>query len=260
MAPKRKIANVTLVRNAILGGIALVVIVILGYAILYSVGILDPNKGELFFTIPDREVKDDPIEVIEFFSYACPNCKELEVLLKGWEDSLPEDVELSKIHVAHSVQTTNLARIHVALGQRNIVAQNKGRIFTEVEKRPRTFSTLDSASDFFDGHGIAKEQFELIAQSDRVQSILDRQEEVVREFGIIAVPTFVVANKYIVPSKTTQQETVRALHQVIEMVRSGELPVKEEPAATADEVAGDDSEVNSSTSDEEQQAEVETEE
>ncbi|MCY3883576.1 MAG: DsbA family protein [Gammaproteobacteria bacterium] len=260
MARRQKTANVALVRNAILGAIALIVIVILGYAILYSVGVLDPNKGELYFTIPDRDVKNDPIEVLEFFSYACPNCKELEELLRGWENSLPEDVELTEIHVAHSVQTTNLARIHVALSERNIVAQNKKRIFAEAEKRPRTFGTLDSTSEFFDGHGIDKEQFELIAQSDRVQSILDRQEAVVREFGIISVPTFVVANKYIVPSKTTQKETVRALHKVIDMVRRGELPIKEEPATNDDEAALDDSEVISSTPDQEQQAEVKTEE
>lgn len=255
MARKKKTANVTLVRNAILGGIALIVIVILGYAILYSVGVLDPNKGELYFTIPDREVKNDPIEVIEFFSYACPRCKELDGLLKSWERSLPDDVEFSKIHVAHSVQTTNLARTHVALGQRNIVAQNNDRIFTEVEKRPQTFATLDSTSEFFDGHGIEKEQFELIAQSERVQSVLDTQEQTVREYGIVAVPTFVIANKYIVPSKTTQQETVRALRQVIEMVRSGELPVQEETTSTEEETVGDPTEGSDSNSDDEQQAE-----
>ena len=240
MAQRRKTSNVTLVRNVILGGISLIVIVILGYSILYAVGVLDPNDGELYFTIPDRELKDDPIEVIEFFSYACPNCKELHGLLENWEKTLPDDVTFTKIHVAHSLQTTNLARTHVALGQRNVVSQNERRIFEEVEKRAQTFGTLESTAEFFDGHGIEKDQFERIAQSDRVQSILDTQADFVREVGIIAVPTFLVANTYVIPSKSSQQETVRALREVIELVRSGELPVDEDTSDGDNEAAGDE--------------------
>ena len=240
MAQKRKTSNITFVRNAILGGIAFIVIVILGYSILYAVGVLDPNRGDLYFTFPDREIKNDPIEVVEFFSYACPNCKELHGLLASWERSLPDDVTLREVHVAHSLQTTNLARIHVTLDQRNVVPQNQRRIFEEAEKRPQTFETLESTAEFFDGHGIEKSQFERIAESDRVQSLLDTEAEFVRELGVIAVPTFLVANKYLVRSGTTQQETVRVLKKVIGMVRSGELPAVEDAPDAAEEANGDE--------------------
>lgn len=246
MAQRRKTSNVTLVRNVILGGISLIVILILGYSILYAVGVLDPDEGELYFTIPDRELKSEPIEVIEFFSYACPNCKELHRLLENWETSLPDDVTFTKIHVAHSIQTTNLARTHVALGQQNVVSQNERRIFEEVEKRAQTFGTLASTAEFFDGYGIERDQFERIAQSDRVQSILDTQADFVREVGIIAVPTFLVANMYVIPSKSSQQETVRALKEVIELVRSGELPVDENTSDGDNEAAVDEPEDPSS--------------
>ena len=59
--------------------------------------------------------------------------------------------------------------------------------------RAQTFGTLASTAEFFDGYGIERDQFERIAQSDRVQSILDTQADFVREVGIIAVPTFLVA-------------------------------------------------------------------
>ena len=260
MAQRRKTPNIALVRNAILGGIALIVVVILGYSILYAVGVLDPNRGELYVTIPDREIKSEPIEVIEFFSYACPNCKELHGLLEDWEQSLPDDVTFRKIHVAHSIQTANLARTHVALVQRNLATRNERRIFEEVEKRPRTFGTLESTSEFFDGHGIEKDQFERILQSDRVQSILDTEATFVRELGVIAVPTFLVANKYVVPSKTKQQETVRALFEVIERVRSGELPADEEAIDSEEDTNGDESEDSGATPPIEPPDEVEDEE
>lgn len=260
MAQRRNTTNVTVVRNAILGGIALIVFVILGYSILYAVGVLDPNRGDLYFTIADREIKSEPIEVIEFFSYACPNCKELHGLLEDWEQSLPDDVTFRKIHVAHSIQTTNLARTHVALGERNLVARHERRIFEEVEKRPRTFGTLVSTAEFFDGHGIEKDQFERILQSDRVQSILDTEATFVRELGVIAVPTFLVANKYVVSSKTKQQETVRALFEVIEMVRTGELPADEEASDPTEEANGDESEDAPTTPPMESSVEVENEE
>ena len=39
------------------------------------------------------------IEVIEFFSYGCPHCGDLEPVLQGWLKTMPADVEFRRIPV-----------------------------------------------------------------------------------------------------------------------------------------------------------------
>ena len=53
---------------------------------------------------------------------------------------------------------------------------------------------------------------------------------------------------YVIPSKSSQQETVRALKEVIELVRSGELPVDENTSDGDNEAAVDEREDPSSIS------------
>src|SRR5262245_59633626 len=40
------------------------------------------------------------IEVIEFFSYACPHCNEVEPLVSKWRSTLPKDVTFQRVPVS----------------------------------------------------------------------------------------------------------------------------------------------------------------
>src|SRR5262245_1745452 len=55
------------------------------------------------------------IEVIEFFSYGCPHCGELEPMLQTWLKTKPADVTFRRIPVMFQPRWENLARVYYVL-------------------------------------------------------------------------------------------------------------------------------------------------
>jgi thiol:disulfide interchange protein DsbA len=55
------------------------------------------------------------IEVIEFFSYGCPHCADLEPHLQAWLKRLPPDVQVRRVPVAFQPSWENLARVYYTL-------------------------------------------------------------------------------------------------------------------------------------------------
>jgi len=55
------------------------------------------------------------IEVIEFFSYGCPHCADLEPILQNWMKTMPADVQLRRIPVMFQERWIPLARIYYTL-------------------------------------------------------------------------------------------------------------------------------------------------
>jgi thiol:disulfide interchange protein DsbA len=55
------------------------------------------------------------IEVIEFFSYGCPHCGELEPHLQTWLKTKPADVTFRRVPVMFQPRWENLARVYYTL-------------------------------------------------------------------------------------------------------------------------------------------------
>lgn len=223
MVRKRPVSSVEIVRRVILGAIAAIVIVILGYILIYALGLVGTGNTEPYVTLQDRELQSEPIEVIEFFSYGCPHCEKLEPLLDRWVSDNADDISFRKIHVSFDTQTKALANLHVALEQRGLVSEHSDRIFREVGLRPRTFNTPSAIADFVEGHGVDREMFQRLYASDRVSEIVERNAELTRELGIGGVPFLVVGNRYVIPPKTLPREMIKTLRDVIAGIQNGEL-------------------------------------
>ncbi|MXZ44602.1 MAG: thioredoxin domain-containing protein [Gammaproteobacteria bacterium] len=225
--------SVEIVRWSILGSVGLVIAAFLVYAILYTLGVFD--GGAKYSTLADREIQSDHIEVIEFFSYECIACQRLEQRLQDFESNLPENVSFSRVHVAFNVQVRRMATMHVALQLSDALDQNHDRIFEEAGKRNNTFASRDRIGDFLDGHGITKTRFENLYQGDRVRRLVDLNNQKVREIGILGTPTLFVANKYVI-HPNDPPVMMQTLHQIIDDIRAGRLPVTEEEITSDDEL------------------------
>src|SRR5436853_4514112 len=55
------------------------------------------------------------IEIIEFFSYGCPHCAELEKYLIPWRAKLPPDVQFRRVPVMFQERWINLGKIYYTL-------------------------------------------------------------------------------------------------------------------------------------------------
>lgn len=225
--------SVEIVRWSILGTVCLVIVAFLVYAILYTLGFFD--GGAKYSTLTDREIQSDHIEVIEFFSYECIACQRLEQRLQDFESNLPENVSFARIHVAFNVQVRRMATMHVALQLSDALDQNHDRIFQEAGKRTNTFASRDRIGDFLDGHGITKTRFENLYQGNRVRRLVDLNNQKAREIGILGTPTLFVANRYVI-HPNDPPVMMQTLHQIIEDIRAGRLPLPEEEVISDNEL------------------------
>ncbi len=249
MAKKKKQKqdrSVKIVRWSILGTVGLIIAAFVIYAVLYTLGVFD--SSEKYSTLADREIQTDQIDVVEFFSYECVHCQRLEQRLQQFEANLPENVSFSRIHVAFS-GVQRLAKMHVALQLSDALDQNHDRIFEEAAKNNNTFNSLNRISDFLDGHGITKTRFENLYQGDRVRRLVAQNVDRSREARILGTPSLFVANKYVI-HPNDPPIMMQTLHQLINDIRAGNLPLPEEEPSNEDlEQTNDEVDQESTTND-----------
>src|SRR5947199_9008119 len=77
----------------------------------------DLQEGKDYRTLakPQPVETGKKIEVIEFFSFSCPHCKDMEPFLTAWIKKLPADVQMRRIPAQFSPQWVGTARVWYTL-------------------------------------------------------------------------------------------------------------------------------------------------
>ena len=211
-------------RIAILGAAALIVVLVLGYGIIYSTGVGETGpfvEGQHYWLVEEapRRRPNDPILVTEFFSYGCIHCRSLEPLLEDWRANLPKDVVFERSPVAFNTDWALLGQTYLALEQAGALARNHGRIFRAIHDHGRQFLSLDEITDFLAGSGISRQRFLDAFRSPEVRRRLAAEDARQRRLGIISVPTLAVADKYVVGSNLSRPQIIEVVDHLIELER-----------------------------------------
>ena len=213
-------------RIAILGAAALIVVLVLGYGIIYSTGVGETGtfvEGQHYWLVEEapRRRPNDPILVTEFFSYGCIHCRSLEPLLEDWRAGLPEDVLFERSPVAFNAEWALLGQTYLALERAGAgaLARNHGRIFRAIHDRGRQFPSLDAIADFLAGSGISRQSFLDAFRSPEVRRKLAAEDARQRRLGIVSVPSLAVAEKYVVGSNLSRPQIIEVVDHLIELER-----------------------------------------
>ena len=239
------------VRTILLATLGVVVVALIGYSTLYALNWMPgigTSTGPEFRTL-DRPLEQEPIEVIEFFSYACPHCNNLEPMLDDWVGDFDDRVQFRRIHVAVDTMTTRLAKTHVVLESQGVLAENHRRIFNAIHDRNTTFMSDEEIADFVDGRGIDREKF-LATMSG---SYVTRKTSADRDFMVAVqttgVPAMLIGNKFIVDSRDGIRQLLDTSQWLVNELLAGRdpSPVDEEPSDDNVEEADNPEEVDATT-------------
>jgi thiol:disulfide interchange protein DsbA len=143
------------------------------------------------------------IEVIEFFSYGCPHCGELEPLLQGWLKNKPADVTFRRIPVMFQPRWENLAKAYYTLE-----ALNEDKLSPEVFLAIHTRNApLWNEKDFLDwvaSKGVDRKKAEELFNSFGISGKVSRAKQLAGGYQIQSVPTIIVDGRYATgPEKLT---------------------------------------------------------
>lgn len=163
------------------------------------------------------------IEVIEFFSYACPHCNDFEPGLEAWVNKLPGDVFFRRVPIAFRPSWVPLQKLYFALDMMGQVKALQGKVFEAIHQQHVQLDQLDVAAAFVAKHGLDAAKFKAMYTSFSMQSKLAQANHTAELYKIDGVPTLGINGQYLTSVSLTQSEprTFEVADALIAASRSG---------------------------------------
>lgn len=163
------------------------------------------------------------IDVLEFFSYACPHCNAFEPTLEAWAKKLPADVNFQRVPVPFLMNAENFQRAYYALQTLGQVDALQRKLFTAVHVE---HARLDKPADFaawVAKNGLDASKFLDVFNSFSVANSVAKAKKLTTEYRIDGVPTIAVQGRYLTsPGQAGGPEGALAVaDQLIQRARKG---------------------------------------
>ncbi|HEY7945345.1 MAG: thiol:disulfide interchange protein DsbA/DsbL [Burkholderiales bacterium] len=139
------------------------------------------------------------IEVIEFFSYGCPHCSDLEPYLQTWLKTMPDDVQFRRVPVMFQERWKALGKIYYtlgALGEERLSPE----VFQAIHGNGQSLWDTKTFLDWAAGKGLDRAKVAGVFSSFGVDSKVKRAMALAQEYNIQSVPTVIVDGKFITAS------------------------------------------------------------
>ncbi|HKA41657.1 MAG TPA: thiol:disulfide interchange protein DsbA/DsbL [Burkholderiales bacterium] len=162
------------------------------------------------------------IEVIEFFSYGCPHCNELEPTVSKWRTSLPKDVYFRRVPISFgNPKWAALAKLYLTLEATGDLAKVDSEVFSAVHVQKLPLADDSAVVDWAAKRVADPKKFTEMYRSFGIQTKARGAEQTGAAFGITGIPSFGVAGRYLVLAKDAKsyQDVLRVTDRVIEMAR-----------------------------------------
>jgi thiol:disulfide interchange protein DsbA len=140
------------------------------------------------------------IEVIEFFSYGCPHCSDLEPILQAWIQKLPPDVQFRRVPVIFQQRWEALAKIYYTLDAMGDEARLSPEVFKAVHVNGVPLYQDKAFFDWAASHGLDRTRVAEVYASFAVSSKFNRAKALAQTYNIQSVPTMIVDGKYLTAS------------------------------------------------------------
>ncbi len=161
------------------------------------------------------------IEVLEFFSYACPHCHELEATLNPWVKKLPQDVTFRRLPAVFSDTYMIYAKIFYAVEAMGVMDKQHAAVFNAVHVQHINLSNEKILLEWVGKQGMDSKKFADIYASFSIVSKAQRAKQLSRAYGITGVPAIVVEGAYLTSASQTggHEQMFPVLDELINKVR-----------------------------------------
>ena len=180
-----------------------------------------PVEGKDFTKVETPQPTNLPpgkVEVLEFFSYACPHCSAFEPVLEAWEKQLPADVVMRRVPVPFLMNADNFMHTYYALDTIGAVQPVQLKIFRAIHVERQRLDTPENIAAFLGKNGVDAAKFLAAFKSFSVATSVSRAKKMVADYKVDSVPTLVVAGRWMT-APSTAGSAERALAVVSDLVQ-----------------------------------------
>jgi thiol:disulfide interchange protein DsbA len=180
----------------------------LGSPLARAQGARDDGAPYIRLATPQPTQSPGKIEVLEFFSYACPHCKDFHPILKRWVARQPSTVAFRRIPVVWPgrVMWKNLAQFYYTLEQTDDLARLDDAVFIAIHEQRQNLYDEARMTSWYVKQGGDSKKFSAAFKSFSVQSKLRRAEQIIQDMKIESVPALVVEGQYLVQGDSWQRQ------------------------------------------------------
>ena len=193
--------------------------------ILISNQIHANENGYITISPPQPTRSGDKIEVIEVFWYACPHCFDFEPHISKWLESKPNDVEFSRMPAIFRKSWIPHAKAYFTADKLNVLDSIHTPLFDALHKRKKNIHDDDSIKKFFVKHGVDRNIFKKVYESDEVQDKVKRAFIMGQRYKLMGVPAVIINGKYMVSGSTAGsfENVLKIINQLIDKERKNNL-------------------------------------
>ena len=158
-----------------------------------------PVEGKDFTRLePPQPVREaGKIEVLEFFSYACPHCSSFEPTLDAWARQLPADVVLRRVPVPFLMNAENFQRTYYALETLGLVPTVQQKVFRAIHIDRQRLEKPEAIAAFVGKNGGDEAKFLAAFKSFSVATSVNRAKKAVADYKVESVPMLVINGRYV---------------------------------------------------------------
>ena len=201
--------------------------------------------------VPDKEYKlvnpaqtpqGKGVEVIEFFSYACPHCAEFENPLRGWLKSKGQDVTFRTVPLIFRESWAPLARLYYTLEAMGLSEKLHGKVFHAIHAEGKDLGDAEKITKWVATQGVDAEKFTQTFNSFGMDAKVERSKKMGRDYGVMFTPALAIHGKYVTgPSMavgSNNQPGYQRFFQVVDALIAKERPkTSQAPVKQAGEVS-----------------------
>ena len=149
------------------------------------------------------------VEVIEFFSYACPHCHSLQPSIHSWLKRKPADVEFKRVPAIFQDSWLPFARLYYTLEALGLVDRLHNDVFAAIHNQKMRLQDQKTLFDWVATKGVDRQKFADTYNSFAVQSLTQRASEVTRRYSVPFTPALVIDGRYLTgPSMTSPGNSI----------------------------------------------------
>jgi thiol:disulfide interchange protein DsbA len=167
------------------------------------------------------------VEVVEFFSYACPACYAFDPHVRAWKAKLPSNVRFLYLPMDFRPDFVQYARAYYAAESLGIAEKSHTAVFKaihETRQLPGEGPAQNPATiaNFYAQFGVSAADFRKSMESFSVQMKVANAREFAARSQVASTPTLLIDGRYLVRGNSWQ-EMLRIAGELIRLRTAGTI-------------------------------------
>ena len=163
------------------------------------------------------------VDVVEFFSFACPHCFDFEPTLETWLRRKPAGIHFHRAPVRFLQNAVNFQPMYFALEAMDLVDTMQQKVFNAVHLEHQRLDTPEAIAAFMTKNGVDARRFMSIFTSFGIRTKVQEANQLMDAYGVDSVPTLAVQGRFLTSPALAkgEEKTLSVVEYLAGQVRAG---------------------------------------